>query len=62
MTREMNKPDWHSKWLEKHTEFLTAEKLPTTLNTGSIQGQRMIIDEDIAKFMDELNRRLSECG
>lgn len=58
MTREMNKPEWHNEWLEIHTEFLTAAKLPTTLNTGSIQGQRMIIDEDIAKFMDELNKRL----
>jgi len=60
MTREMNKPDWHEKWLDIHTQFLNAEKLPIVLNTGSIQGQRRMLDEWIKPFVDSINERFKQ--
>ena len=56
----MNKPDWHEKWLDIHTQFLNAEKLPIVLNTGSIQGQRRMLDEWIKPFVDSINERFKQ--
>ncbi len=49
MTREMNKPDWHSKWLE----WQKAIDKGYTLDATSIP---RILDEDWKPFFDNCCR------
>lgn len=54
MTREMNKPEWHNKWVFFDKEIEMKEYLP-------IKRERTL-NPDIAEFVEYLNRSLTNVG
>lgn len=54
MTREMNKPDWHSKWIES---LLERGFEIETIGVWE-QPKERVLDEDWLVFVKELNKNL----
>ena len=67
MTREMNKPDWHSKWVNGKT-YLTADIPKEAIKYLNIdfpfppQPKQRVLNPDIEEFVKVLNERLTQCG
>lgn len=53
MTREMNKPDWHSKWVKTECYYGTLYEFEKENPSNSRE-----LDDWIKPFIDELNKRL----
>ena len=53
MTREMNKPDWHSKWQEVRWDC-------PPLNE-EIKPKERKLDDWIKPYIDSINERFKQC-
>lgn len=64
MTREMNKPDWHSKWVKKY-DYAEIEKLQKVDCLTEVKGEwvkpkQRKLDDWIKPYIDSINERFKQ--
>lgn len=62
MTREMNKPEWHNKWLKKYdwSEIRKLQKINCQIEVNGewVKPKPRTLNPDVAEFVQVLNERL----
>jgi len=56
MTRETNKPDWHSKWVKTECYYGTLYEFKEE------KPKERVLDDWIKPYINSINERFKQCG